>query len=434
MSTAIMFDPQDRILILAPHPDDEVLGTGGIIQEAMKLNLPLRIVFLTYGDSNEWSFLLYRRHPVLLPKGARNMGLVRHDEALEAAKALGVPPPQLTFLGYPDFGTLDIWCSHWGDRPPVESILTHAGAVPYPNAFRPGAPYKGEEILADLEKTLLEFRPTKIFVSHPGDHNSDHKSLYLFLRVVLWDLENEINPVVYPYLVHYRQWPTPRGYRPSDSLLPPHELKSRIQWQDHDLNSTEIERKRNALRKHRSQYEANRRYLLSFVRSNEIFGDFPDTTLSLNAGAIAISPEYHDLKTALPEQLLEENREAFVGIQERFVHIENGRFVLSIRWSRPLGGQVGASVYVFGYRKDLSFQQMPKLHIKLGELEHRIYDQDRTLPTDAIRVQRRAEEVILDVPLELLGNPERILTSAHTYFLGLVPLDGGSWRVLKVVS
>jgi LmbE family N-acetylglucosaminyl deacetylase len=250
MSTAIVFNPQDRILILAPHPDDEVLGTGGIIQEAIKLNLPLRIVFLTYGDSNEWSFLLYRRHPVLLPKGARNMGLVRHDEALEAAKALGVSTQQPTFLGYPDFGTLDIWCSHWGDRPPVESLLTHVGAVPYPNAFRPGAPYKGEEILADLEKILLEFRPTKTFVSHPGDYNPDHKSLYLFLRVVLWDLENEINPVVYPYLVHYRQWPTPKGYRPSDSLSPPHEFEPRIQWQDHDLNSIEIERKHNASLQH----------------------------------------------------------------------------------------------------------------------------------------------------------------------------------------
>jgi hypothetical protein len=51
---------------------------------------------------------------------------------------------------------------------------------------------------------------------------------------------------------------------------------------------------------------------------------------------------------------------------------------------------------------------------------------------DAIRVERGPQEITLDMPLELLGNPERILTSTHTYLLGLVPLDWGSWRVLKV--
>src|SRR6266540_3581596 len=45
----------DRILVLAPHPDDEVLGTGGVLREASRRRLPLRVVFLTSGDSNEWS-------------------------------------------------------------------------------------------------------------------------------------------------------------------------------------------------------------------------------------------------------------------------------------------------------------------------------------------------------------------------------------------
>ena len=30
------FNNNDRILILAPHPDDEVMATGGIIQRALK--------------------------------------------------------------------------------------------------------------------------------------------------------------------------------------------------------------------------------------------------------------------------------------------------------------------------------------------------------------------------------------------------------------
>jgi len=396
----ITFNSQDRILILAPHPDDEVLGTGGIIQEAVRLNLPLRIAFLTYGDSNEWSFLLYRRHPVL-PRGARKMGLVRHDEAIEAARTLGVTAQQLTFLGYPDFGTLDIWCCHWGDRQPAESILTRSKSVPYPNAFRPGAPYKGEEILADLERVLLEFKPTRIFVSHPGDHNPDHKALYLFLRIALWDREGELSSAVHPCLVHHRHWPEPRGFRPGDRLIPPREFESQIEWQNFDLDPGEVERKHDALKMHRSQYRASRKYLLSFVRSNELFGDFPETALPL-------------------------------GREEWLVRLIEGRIVISIRTPRPLGKEVGASVYIFGYRKDVPFQEMPKLHIKLGEFEHKVFDQDRALEAGAIDVQRRAQGLALEVPLKLLGDPERILTSAHTYFLNIVPLEGGSWRVLGI--
>ena len=67
----------DRVLVLAPHPDDEVLGTGGVLSEAVRRGIPTRVVFLTNGDSNEWSFLVYHKRPVFLPQGALAMGLVR---------------------------------------------------------------------------------------------------------------------------------------------------------------------------------------------------------------------------------------------------------------------------------------------------------------------------------------------------------------------
>ena len=60
--------PSDRIIVFAPHPDDETLGCGGIIQQAVAMKLPVRIVWLTYGDNNEWAFFLYRKRPVLMPE------------------------------------------------------------------------------------------------------------------------------------------------------------------------------------------------------------------------------------------------------------------------------------------------------------------------------------------------------------------------------
>ena len=59
----VSLSPSDRILILAPHPDDEVLGCGGIIQKSVAMKRPVHVVYLTYGDNNEWSFLIYRKHP-----------------------------------------------------------------------------------------------------------------------------------------------------------------------------------------------------------------------------------------------------------------------------------------------------------------------------------------------------------------------------------
>ena len=73
------------------------------------MGLPVRVVFLTNGDANQWSFALYRKRPELGSGAVEGMGLVRHDEALAATALLGLKPDDLTFLGYPDLGTLAIF-------------------------------------------------------------------------------------------------------------------------------------------------------------------------------------------------------------------------------------------------------------------------------------------------------------------------------------
>lgn len=422
----------DRVLILAPHPDDEVLGCGGIIQEAVAKHLPLRIVFLTYGDNNQWSFLVYRKHPVLDPTAVRRMGLIRHDEALVAAQALGVAPEQLTFLGYPDFGTMQMWKSHWGDRPPFASMLTRVTAVPYPNALHPGAPYTGESILADLTAILREFRPTKAFVSHSGDHMPDHAALYLFTQVALWDLDGELRPTLYPYLIHFRRWPARRGFRPDDPLSPPALFRDAVVWQTYPLTPLQVARTRTAILAHRSQYLASASYLLSFIRRNELFGDFPPVVLE--AGAALVQPSHGapgEGALEPTEQLTEEERAAFVGVETRSVERSDETFTVGFEFSRPLGRAVNASVYLFGYRHDQPFATMPKLHVQLGPLTHAVFDQDERLPSQAVRVVRRARTVSVTVPLRLLGDPQRVLVSARTYF-GEIPLDWASWRVVEL--
>jgi len=420
---------QDRILILAPHPDDETLACGGIIQQAVALGLPVRVAFLTYGDANEWSFALYRERPVLGSTAVEGMGLVRHGEAISATHTLGLQPDQLTFLGYPDFGTLDIWYAHWSASPPFRGLLTRVTAVPYADALRPGALYKGEEILADLTMVLREFRPTKVFLSHPADGNPDHLALYLFTHVALWDLGAELQPTLYSYLVHYAHWPTPRGYHPTDPLPSPPGLEQTNAWQVHPLSAEETDRKFTALQAHRTQYESNAAYLSSFVRRNELFGDFP--VIELGASVPLVSDGIANPGPS--EELAATERAAFVGVEWRTVQLDGPDLVIALDYSRPLAQGVKASVYIFGYRVGQPFAGMPKLHVQFGEGSHVIYDQQRELPQDALQVDRQPKQVTIHVPLALLGNPQRVMINARTY-LSDVPLDLASWRILELAT
>ena len=430
-SDIVELSPQDRILILAPHPDDEILGCGGIIQRAKKMNLPVKIVFLTYGDNNQWSFLVYRKHLVVMPKAVQGMGMVRHDEAIEAAKVLGLSAKQLVFLGYPDFYTFDIWSAHWGSAAPAKDMLTEAASVPYTNAFRTGAPYKGEEILKDLKAILQEFEPTKIFLSHPADHNGDHRALYLFTRVALWELGNETKIRLYPYLIHYKNWPLPRGYHPSRRIIPPDIFKNEISWLACNLDQEEIDKKCAAIKKHRSQYQSSASYLLSFIRANEFFGDFPAVRLISNTFEELLSATSQDESKDIPEELLDEERAAFVGVRKYSVGIKDNNLIISVKLSRPLGKTVGVSLYAFGYRKDRDFAKMPKFHIKFGAVGHKVLNQNKILSPKLIKTKRTSKEITINIPLSLLGNPQKILTSAQTY-LGEVPLDWVSWRIVEI--
>ena len=135
----------------------------------------------------------------------------------------------------------------------------------------------------------------------------------------------------------------------------------------------------------------------------------------------------------IPEELTASERAAFVGIEWKFVRLKDDHLVVSIKLSRPLAEGVNASVYIFGYRSNRPFAQMPKRHVKLGVKRFSVYDQATVLPKETILVTRLPDEITIEVPLRALGDPQNILTSASTYF-GNVPLDWSSWRILEFSS
>ena len=71
------------------------------------------------------------------------------------------------------------------------------------------------------------------------------------------------------------------------------------------LSQAEIEHKQSALEAHRTQYESNGRYLSSFIRANELFGDYEDTVLpreSAEQGLEQAAPAERVCRTSSPKR------------------------------------------------------------------------------------------------------------------------------------
>jgi LmbE family N-acetylglucosaminyl deacetylase len=421
----------DRVLILAPHPDDEVLGSGGVIQKAKALGVPVHVVFLTCGESNLWAYAVYRHALPRTPAQVRRMGLVRRAEALAADASLGMPPQELAFLGYPDQGTLAIWTSHWGDGEPYRSPLLGATAVPYAVAYRPGAAYKGESIVADLMDILRRFRPTKIVVSHPADDHPDHQALYLFTRVALWNLQGELSPQLYPVLIHHAGWPQPAGYDPTAALAPPPALANAPGWLEMPLPARAVAAKLAALEKHRSQYTSDGVFLRQLVRANELFGDLPTVTLAPEGTAVLAVPGDGMLPPAVPADLTRIEEKLLAELREVALRREGGELVVTAAFSRPFQRETRLSLALFGYRPDRPFGAMPKLRVRLDAQSQAVYDQARQLPPASVTVARESTTAVVRIPLDLLGDPERLLVDARSW-AGPVPLDRTPWRAVAL--
>ena len=223
----------DRIAIIAPHPDDEALGTGGLIQQAVAAGAQVRVIYLTNGDHNQIAFKLYSGLLFMNGKRYQQFGEKRMTEAVAAMSVLGLRYDQLRFLGYPDWGLLHIWRDYWEDEQAFRSDATRTNAVPYPKGYSYKHPYKPESILTDLKSVLKEFRPTIVITTHPCDTNPDHRAASNFARLALLELgdKKEIPaPQLYFFVIHFGDWPKPYHYHPEIEMTVPTRLRDEGNW------------------------------------------------------------------------------------------------------------------------------------------------------------------------------------------------------------
>jgi len=94
--------PAKRVLVLAPHPDDEVFGCGGAISQLIAAQADVKTLILTDGLSG----LSSRHDSTAVPSGdgsAHGVN-IRRRESIQAAHCLGTPKP--IFLDRQDGGLM----------------------------------------------------------------------------------------------------------------------------------------------------------------------------------------------------------------------------------------------------------------------------------------------------------------------------------------
>lgn len=119
---------QNNILIIAPHPDDEVLGCGGAIQKYSRLGKNLYVLIVTRGTPK-----LYSNEKII---NVRN-------EALQAHQLLGAK--ETVFLEF---------------HAPELDITSQA------------------EITGQITEIIRKFEIDTLYIPHRGDIHSDHRVVF----------------------------------------------------------------------------------------------------------------------------------------------------------------------------------------------------------------------------------------------------------------
>jgi LmbE family N-acetylglucosaminyl deacetylase len=257
-------DAATSLLIVAPHPDDETLCCGGVIQRVVRAGGHVTVVWLTSGDAARMVLVLMSRSLFPGPAVARELGAQRMQEARSASARLGVSSSGQIFLGYPDGGLLELIGAHRST--PYTSRTTGAAAVPYDDALGPGHPYTGASLEQDFRDVLERAHPTLILAPTPLDAHADHRAAGLLTQA----LGARYAPVRY-WIVHGGAgWPAPADLLPGIPLTRA-PLARTLALEAFGLEPAEEDGKLAALQAYRTQLRLTAPFLLSFVRTNELY-------------------------------------------------------------------------------------------------------------------------------------------------------------------
>jgi LmbE family N-acetylglucosaminyl deacetylase len=92
-------NPPAAVVVVAPHPDDEILGVGGLISMLARAGARIHIIAVTNGEAS---------HPGSPTLSCTDLAALRIAESAAALHALHVGKASVERLGLPDGGVRDV--------------------------------------------------------------------------------------------------------------------------------------------------------------------------------------------------------------------------------------------------------------------------------------------------------------------------------------
>jgi LmbE family N-acetylglucosaminyl deacetylase len=142
-SRRLRLDEMTKVLVVAPHPDDETFGCGGTLALLSRGDPSLKIIVVTNGSAS---------HPGHASKSPEDISAMRREEASAAVAALGIDRRNVTFLNEPDGGL---------------SRLA-AGAI--------------RELEGRIASLILDAKPGAIFLPCRNDGSSEHEAVFAIVK------------------------------------------------------------------------------------------------------------------------------------------------------------------------------------------------------------------------------------------------------------
>ena len=165
-----LFTASTRLLVIAPHPDDETIATGVLMQQVRAAGGEVQILLLTAGDNNPWPQRWLERRWRIGALDRQRWARRRGEELVCALASLAIRSSALKTLNWPDLGVTDMLL-----RSPASAVATVADAI-------------------------ARFTPDLIALPALQDQHPDHSAAHVLVRLAL--AGHAEAPTLLAYLVH----------------------------------------------------------------------------------------------------------------------------------------------------------------------------------------------------------------------------------------
>lgn len=231
----ILAEPTASVVVIAPHPDDESLATGGLIQTALALGAKVTVIMLTDGENNSWPQRAAERCVRIAARDRERWGARRREEARSALATLGVTERSVRHLGLPDLGLTE------------RLIAMPATAAP------------------ELVEIFEQLRPTVVALPSLRDRHPDHSASHVMSCIAL--AKGAPNARIFSYIVHGEADTSGDVCALSDEMR---RLKTK------------------AVEAHQTQLLLSKRRMIRYANRNERFAIEPARTCRLQAAELRL--------------------------------------------------------------------------------------------------------------------------------------------------